>query len=172
MTEDNTDVGDPNVKQYPGPDDPDGYTKEDVTPKEGYLDLVLDLFVGFADEHRGAVWITITSNGAVLSGIAISRSEWIERLTDQLRASGYAGADQVREVFDKMQQEFVDEWNRRDSEDLTGITRGFIHLRDVRVLSTTPPTELSLWRGALADVTGWSLGSWNPPASAGDSEVE
>ena len=36
----------------------------------------------------------------------------------------------------------------------------YIHLRDVTVLAGSGrPTRLGLWRGRLADVVGWSLGS-------------
>ncbi|MDQ7876572.1 hypothetical protein Q9R08_01140 [Microbacterium sp. QXD-8] len=168
MTDDLGQPPEPEVtaKQRPLDDDPDGYTDDDLSSKDGYLDLLLSMYVGFADEGSGAIGMTLQSNGAVISGIVISRAEWIERVVDSLTASGGGQtAENLGEWYGKMQDNFLEEWNRRDAADLLGRARRFIHMRDVRVLNGAD-VNLPTWRGSLADVTGWSLGSWNPPMSA------
>lgn len=152
-------------KARPTEDDPDGYTDDDISSKDGFFDILLSLHVGFADEHRGFIGVTLQSNGAVISGIVISRDEWIERIVDSLRASGGGQtAEHLGQVYTDIQRRFLDEWNRRDEANLPGRARRFIHMRDVRILNGAE-INVPLWRGALADVTGWSLGSWNPNES-------
>ena len=165
MNEDTTELDDVTPKNMPGDDDPDGLTAADVLSKDGLLDLLLGSYVGWKDDGHGHVGLTVQSGGVVISGVVISRTEWITRLAQSLRESGTAEfADNLEASFGRIQRDLAEEWDRRDQADLLGRARRFIHMRDVRVLAT-PSVDLPLWRGALADITGWSLGSWNPPAA-------
>jgi hypothetical protein len=43
-------------------------------------------------------------------------------------------------------------------------------MKDARILlgGGDEYVQVPLWRGALADITGWSLGSWNPSPEDAD----
>ena len=162
MTDNIDETPEPDVapKSRPLDDDPDGYTDEDVSSKDGYLDLVMSAFVGFKDEKSGSIGMTVTSNGVVVSGIVIGRSEWIKRAVAQLREGGAgANADSIDEWLNFVHDGESEKWDERDAQDLLGRARRFIHMRDVRILNS-PGVNLPLWRGALKDITGWSLGSF------------
>jgi hypothetical protein len=151
--------------------DPDGYTWDDIQAKDYLLESLLDFFVGFDDEGSGAIGITVQSNGATVSGIAISRRAWIDAMKVTMDASMTGGYNEaLGTVFDKTAEHITGIYKRRDEADLPTRKRGFIHMRNVRILGGAESVELPLWRGTLEDVTGWSMGSWNPPGSAEPSE--
>lgn len=144
--------------------DPDGYTRDDISPKDWYLDTVLNFVHGFNDEHPGGiVGLTVTSNGVVVSGLAISRAEWMAGIVNQYKE---AGADEtaiyIEKVFNQAHDMVIERAKERDDADLPSRARGFLHMKDVRLGTGDVWTQVPLWRGALADITGWSLGSWNP----------
>lgn len=159
-----TPESEPEREQWTPENDPDGYTLDDISPKDWYLDTVLDFVHGFNDEHPGGiVGLTVTSNGVVVSGLAISRAEWIAGVVDQYKE---AGADQTATYIDKLfrqaQDSVIERAKHRDEADLPSRARGFLHLKDARLGAGETYTQVPLWRGALTDITGWSLGSWNP----------
>lgn len=168
MTDETTNPTDKSETAAPTPwdpeSDPDGYTREDVSPKDWYLDTVLDFVHGFNDEHPGGiVGLTVTSGGVVVSGLAISRAEWMAGVVDQYKQ---AGADQtaiyIEKVFNQAHDTVVERAKDRDEAGLPSRARGFLHMKEVRLGAGDTYTQVPLWRGALADITGWSLGSWNP----------
>lgn len=143
--------------------DPDGYTRDDVLPKDWYLKTILDMYVGINDEHTGSIGVTVTSGGAVISGIAISRKVFIERSIELMREAGAPTvADGMDTLWSTVNDQIVAEANRRDDAELPARARRFLHLRDARIWASSGPINVPLWRGALADITGWSLGSHNP----------
>lgn len=148
--------------------DPDGYTFDDVQPKDFYLETVLNFVHGLSDEHQGAVGLTVTSNGALVSGLAISRAEWIAGVVEQYKQAG-AGetAHYIESLFSEHHGDIVAEKARRSDADLPTRARGYLHMKDARIGTGTSYTEVGLWRGNLVDITGWSLGSWNPQQSRG-----
>ena len=139
--------------------DPDGYTWEDVSPKDFLLDVVLDFGIGDREEPGGSFSLTITIGGQVVSGMAISRSEWMDAVASQYEGAG--GTEYLRQVFDTMNERTVKEMDRRRAADLPRRARAFVHMRDVRIGNGDVWTQVPYWRGALADVSGWSLGSWD-----------
>lgn len=152
--------------------DPDGYTRAEVMPNDWYLDTLLDFFVGDNDDNdEGAIGITVTTAGAVVSGIAISRKAYIERSVELLRRSDTRDdlVEAVETVWNLGATQTIDEANRRRKTDLPPRARRFIHLRDARVWAPEGRMNVPLWRGTLADVTGWSLGSHNEIGAAGPS---
>lgn len=153
--------------------DPDGYTRAEVLPNDWYLDTLLSFFVGDDDSDEGAVGITVTTAGAVVSGIAISRMAYIERSLNLLRESGSREdlVAAVETVWNRGATQVVDEANRRRKADLPPRARRFIHLRDARVWAPEGSLNVPLWRGTLADVSGWSLGSHNEVGAAGPDYV-
>lgn len=140
--------------------DPDGYTREDVSPKDFLLDVLLDSTLGTREDGGGSFSLTVTLGGQVVSGTAISRGEWMDSVASQYDQAG--GGDFIRKAFDMVQGQIVEEQERREAADLPTGARGFLHMRDVRVGNGGGWADLRYWRGSLSDVTGWSLGSWSP----------
>ncbi len=144
--------------------DPDGYTREEVRPKDLLLDAVLDFTVGRREEPGGSFSLTVLVGGQVVSGMAISRGEWIDAVSTQYEQSG--GTEHLRKVFELVNDHIRTEEDRREAADLPTYARRFLHMRDVRIGTGDAWTQLPYWRGALEDVTGWSFGSWNPSTAS------
>ncbi len=68
-------------------------------------------------------------------------------------------------MFNLVNDKYLERDNERREADLPTARRDFIHMKEVHVGGASEFYALPLWRGALADVTGWSLGSWNPRVS-------
>lgn len=157
------------VKPWSEATDPDGYTRDEIVPKDWYLETILDMYVGSEDEHPGSIGITVTSAGAVVSGIAISRKAFIERSVELMREAGAPTvADGMDTLWNMAANQWVAEAKRRDEAELPSRARRFLHLRDARIWAPEGKINVPLWRGALADITGWSLGSHSP--KEGDDE--
>lgn len=62
----------------------------------------------------------------------------------------------------------IDNTVARGSGMLSSLARGFLHMTDVRLGAGDTVTQVSLWRGELSDITGWSFGCWNPKYDPGD----
>ncbi len=153
---------DDDVQPWDPDTDPDGYDYERVKRKDWYLDLALDLTFGMDDDNaEGFIGLTITSNGALVSGLAISRRAWIDATVEQYKQ---AGADEswIQKFYTEFHEDNLAEAKRRRDARLPQQARRFLHMRDVRIGTATDYVQVPLWRGALADVTGWSFGSWNP----------
>lgn len=106
-----------------------------------------------------------------MSGLAIGRDEWIKRMVDLYRGSGAPDtAGYIEELFNKVQNITVERAKERRDADLPTRARGFLHMKDVQIGTGTVTTQVPLWRGSLADITGWSLGSWNPKQSPPESD--
>lgn len=143
--------------------DPDGYTDEDVRRKDWYLDVVLTLVHGANDQRAdGLVGLTVTSSGAVVSGLAISRLEWIAGVTEQYQDTGNSeAAAAIAEMFNVFHDESISEATRRRDAELPSAARKFLHMKDVRMSMGSNFIQLPYWRGSLADITSWAMGSWN-----------
>lgn len=144
--------------------DPDGYTRDEVRSKDLLLDVVLDFAIGRREEPGGSFSLTATVGGQVVSGIAISRGEWMDGVASQYEQHG--GTEHLRKVFDMVNDRTRTEEERREAADLPTRARRFLHMRDVRVGNGDTWTQLPYWRGALEDVSGWSFGSWNPSSTS------
>ena len=144
--------------------DPDGYTVDDISPKDWYLETVLTFVHGLSDQHRGGfVGLTVISGGAVVSGLAISRAEWIASLAEQYEQAGAGDtATYLEKFFSEAHADVVTQAKRRMDAELPVRPRSFLHMKDARIGASDAYTQVPLWRGALTDISGWSLGSWNP----------
>ena len=142
--------------------DPDGYTREDVVPRDIYLDLIISMVTGEDDRREdGAIGLTMQVGGHTVSGLVISRAEWISRFTDSMAEAGDDVSKAVNRAFRHFHDQGGEERARREAAGLPAGTRAFVHMKEVRISGADGPLVVDLWRGRLADVTGWSLGSWN-----------
>ncbi|MFB9665746.1 hypothetical protein HP467_01940 [Curtobacterium albidum] len=145
--------------------DPDGYTWEDVRPHDVLLDVALNFTTGGRDDTRGgSLSLTVIVGGQVVSGVAISRRDWIDGVTAGYVQAG--GTEHLGKLYNEVHEMAVNEWTRRDDAELPARARHFLHMRDV-ILGVGPGAiKLGYWRGVLADVSGWSFDSTNLPGTA------
>lgn len=164
MTDDIPDLDfDAEVPKWDEANDPDGYTRAELAPKDWTLSHVLDFTIGPRDDDEGSVGLTVVSGGVVVSGIAISEAEHNKILLQQLRD---AGADEtaqwVGKLLDKQIALVTTKREERVAADLPYAARRFLHMRDARIYHGDSWVNAPLWRGILADVSSWSLGTHKP----------
>ncbi|WP_146185339.1 hypothetical protein [Microbacterium sp. HMWF026] len=174
MSDDTNDLDDVQVKRFDRDNDPDGYTDDDVISKDLLFDLVLSSFVGFKDEAlEGKIGVTLQCGGVTVSGLVISATVWVSAMAEQLREGGATElGDSVEKAFLALLEDQAEVWDRRDAADLSGRARRFIHMQDVKIFNGDRDVNVPLWRGALRDVSGWSLGSWNVKEESTDNSLE
>lgn len=134
------------------------YPLDVLTAKDWMLEDLVAIFSGEGDNGRNAIGLTIQSNGASVSGLLISSGEWLERIGDTFAASPAPELKILAEAWVKTLENVNALQKERDQEGLTAPARRYIHMRDVRILTGNHWMDFPLWRGCLADVTGWSLG--------------
>ncbi len=161
---------DDDVQRWDPNTDPDGYDRKRVMRKDWYLDLALDVYFSMDDDNpEGVIGLTITSNGFLVSGLAISRRAWIDATVEQHKQVG-SDVSWMEEYFNEFHEDTVAEGKRRREAGLPHQARQFFHMKDVRIGTADDYVEVPLWRGSLADVTGWTFGSWNPKQDPEASE--
>jgi len=75
------------------------------------------------------------------------------------RAGAEETATYVEQLFQEAHDAYVENSDKRRQGDLPTRARRFLHMKDVSFGNGTATTTLEFWRGSLADITGWSLGS-------------
>lgn len=96
--------------------------------------------------------ITLTTTGGTVSGNIISGKRYIDLVADQFKNSGTGPLFETMEKWAKDFTPVLEDYDKNGPY--------FIHLNNARLSvagSLTGPT--SIWRGNLAQVTGFSLGS-------------
>ncbi|MFD6276055.1 hypothetical protein ACFWFI_10880 [Streptomyces sp. NPDC060209] len=119
-------------------------------------DLQLQLLIQLLDrEQRSSLPITLALAGGVLHGDVIGHEAWKADWARSLRQVEGEGANLIAEF-----PETVDQGIRElGAGDGTTQLPRWIHLRDATlVFGGTGSLRLPLWRGRLADVSGWALG--------------
>ena len=154
------------VPKWDEENDPDGMTRKDITPKDWALDTLLHFIVGFNDDgDDGSIGLTVTCGGATVSGITISRKQWLDGMSKTFHENATGDlADNLDKVWKMYADNAIDKAKERDAANLPSRRRGFIHMRDARI-HENGGINVPFWRGNLDDVTSWSLGSHNPPGS-------
>ena len=164
-----TDDADISSDPYPKWDeatDPDGYVREDLEPKDVFLDSLLDFIVGFDEEHDGSMGMVVISNGAVVSGLVISRRAFIDANTEMLASNSDGDfAPSVKKVWDFSASLVAEIRDRRDAAKLPTRPHTFLHMKNARIHTGSSHVDVPFWRGTMQDITGWSMGSHNPPGS-------
>ncbi|TFD23542.1 hypothetical protein [Cryobacterium lyxosi] len=146
--------------------DPDGLTASDVRPKDSALDSLMDFVVGSNDEGGGVIGIALSLNGSFVSGTLIGEQNWRKGTVDIFRNNDAEPMAQGLENVLGNEAERLHEFSEsRRSAELLGLTRRFIHLKDARVYAPGVQFNSGYWRGSLADVSGWSLGSHHEATS-------
>ncbi|MBC3492705.1 gas vesicle accessory protein GvpU [Pseudomonas taiwanensis] len=115
-------------------------------------DQFLEALLSIVHNNQVTFSITLTTPGGLIRGTLISTKEYFDRFAEAF-ASAWPGEN--REVL----RTGLSQWG--EERFMEGDVDAFIHLKDAHFLngdgSYTKNSEV-LWRGRVADVSGYSLG--------------
>ncbi|MFJ9620807.1 hypothetical protein [Streptomyces sp. NPDC101181] len=122
-------------------------------------DLQLQLLIQLLDEDpRAGLPLTLTHPGGLLHGDAIGHEQWKAEWARSLRQVEGEGANLLAE-FPETVDQGVRELHAHEGDAEGARLPRWIHLRDVTLITgSMSAISLPLWRGRLADVSGWALG--------------
>ncbi|WP_328540186.1 hypothetical protein [Streptomyces sp. NBC_00344] len=136
-----------------GPAEP----QRDATPTvtEPVPDLQLQLLVRLlGEEIRSSLPVTLNVPGGVLYGELIDQEAWKADWAKSLRRLDTSGAEMMA-GFPEMVDQVMGELRGDEGQQLPR----WIHLRNATLVAgAVNSVTLPLWRGRLADVSGWALG--------------
>jgi hypothetical protein len=146
-----------------------------ITPEKGHVavhnddnavpteDWLLQDLVRLANRYDGfSVGVTITTRGGVITGSLIGVREYFReygRLWAQVMGGGELG-DQI-----------AAQWAKRGEDDMAEVINyethhyNYVHIKDARIVAGTsivPTAGGFLWRGRIAEASGFALGSLKP----------
>lgn len=127
------------------------------------LSNLLDLAFGIDDDHRdGQISLTVVTDGAVISGLAVSEDAWAEAQASDVEASSPEFAESLRIV----QKASVDVRAhqikaKKDSED-PGALRTELHFAKATIVTGGTNFVTHGMRVDLKHVSAWSLGEMVP----------
>lgn len=123
------------------------------------LDSFLQLMFGAnSDAAEGSFSLTISTDGTVVSGLAVSKSVWLEALVEQLRSGGLTAADRFGEVMDQWDETQKAINAERDRLDLWNAPHEFVHFKGASVAQGQSVDVYPLWRAEARSIDGWALG--------------
>lgn len=130
---------------------------------ESVPDLQLQMLVRLVGQDpQAALPVTLVIGGGLLYGDLISHKAWKTDWAHSLRGVDGAGAQLLERFPEQVDQAVAEKQGRPAPQRLPQ----WIHLRDATsVVGPGGPVVMPLWRGRLADVSGWSLGK--PDSSLG-----
>ncbi|GAA2975546.1 hypothetical protein [Streptomyces fulvorobeus] len=122
---------------------------------EPFPDLQLQLLIQLLDrELRSSLPITLNVPSGVLYGDIIGHEAWKAEWARTLRQVEGEAANLIAE-FPETVDQGIKEMRAGDDTQLPR----WIHLRDATlVVGSVNTVSMPLWRGRLADVSGWGLG--------------
>ncbi len=135
--------------------------------KNMLTDPILKALVNLAETEGTSITITLWVNGLVISGKVISHTEYQVAMADLVAALVFTmpqGLETLgQEKREKIQAALTSEVSHPDSDEVT-----YIHLSDVQQHVGATRLEFSniCWRGRIASVDGFFLGSIVPPKQA------
>lgn len=131
-------------------------------------DWLLQQFVSLANDGTGTFGVTLLVGGTLVSGIIIGGAEYLESLGKQFGGSIGMAEDKAAALY----KPFIDKFYSKadvaaseveDDPDEDQAPPSFIHLKNVKILHAAglvpQKQDDILWRGRLADVDGWMLGT-------------
>jgi hypothetical protein len=141
-------------------------TLDPVGPVAGG-DPILRLFASIAEQASFDLGITVSVEGALVTGVLVGQDEWL-RLLGQTMDGGESIALSLRRYLNKGLHEAVTEVIEPLNDDPQPEEYEYLHLKNARYVMgqafvPTPPTEPVLWRGRIEHISGWSWGTLSSP---------
>jgi hypothetical protein len=168
----------PTTQPFDEETDPDGYKLSEVLADDFFLDTFLSPIASAT--VRGKFGMVLNCGGVVVSGLVIGYREYVERTAELLEhaqgkspepAAGQGPSEGagLGAVITEAWTSVLDGWEKKDREredaGLMTRTPRYVHMRDARIYAGSESIDVPLWRGSVESVTGWSLGSHNPPGA-------
>ncbi|MFD5825871.1 hypothetical protein [Lentzea sp. NPDC060358] len=115
-------------------------------------DSHLRMLTGLLGKTLESFGVTVIVSGEVLSGLAISRDEWVEQWLEGVRSSGPGG-----DMFATVVEMSVEQSGVYILEDnLPGLDSPlYLHLKDVQ-MGPAGDATFSLFRVRLSEISAWS----------------
>ncbi|THA77716.1 hypothetical protein E6R60_09335 [Streptomyces sp. A0642] len=133
--------------------------EQDPTPRpsgpvvtEPVPDIQLQMLIRLiGQDPQAALPITLTLGGGFLYGDLISHQAWTAGWAHSMRRVEGSGAQLLERFPELVDQAVIDTQGQQGPQELPQ----WIHLRDA---TGSAGVIMPLWRGRLADISGWSLG--------------
>ncbi|HEX8652100.1 MAG TPA: gas vesicle accessory protein GvpU [Pyrinomonadaceae bacterium] len=144
--------------------DEQGKTNESGVEKDlSNTDVMLRIFTYLANHYGMSFSITLSVGGSLISGMIISRDEYMKSLTGSIRENISKLQDEVKEFLEvAIFEPLIQPIHYKDvAEEIADIK--YIHLNDAKVFNAGgKPIPARgggfLWRGRISSVDGFSIG--------------
>lgn len=115
------------------------------------IDPLLASYLRLVTEHNAGIDVTITANGAVLTGVLVSEDEWLKGLQEE-----------IKRTFNLSDEDTNDDGTTEQDEESEEEPEIFLHLKDGLPLAggmhIHPNASGGWWRIRARDVSAWCLG--------------
>jgi len=156
-------IGSDIAPSYDIDNDPDGLTREDLIAKDWVLDDIFDFNFGPDESAKDAHFgLTLNFSGLLVSGLAITRAAWTAGTMAGFPENASHTRDALTKVWASDDEKAREAAASRKERNLPSRTRLSVHLKDVQIYAPGGPVNAAFWRGNVSDITGWTLGSYNP----------
>ncbi|BBL58512.1 gas vesicle accessory protein GvpU [Methylomonas koyamae] len=127
-------------------------------------DWFLQNLVGFANLWGIEVGITLQVSGMLVSGTLISGDKYFEEFAAQF-SGGFKNSPELSEPFHKLISSYKKVYDVAPEEESDCPPSNFVHLRNAQFYhpgqNPLPTSQGVLWRGRVAEVGGFILGSFS-----------
>jgi len=129
-------------------------------------DPILRILARLANDVPSAeIHVTLAVGGALVSGVLVSRLAWLRLSAETMEAVAPRAGTIPAELSKTLEAQAARPSEEHGGTDAGGVTYEYLHLKDARYVAATgtmpslgaPPL---LWRGRIAQVSGWSWGSF------------
>jgi hypothetical protein len=137
-----------------------------------FSDWALEDWVVYANEYGMEIGVTLQIGGFLVSGKTASGGEFLRNMGESLSEATMGAGDKYKEIsemlknmYEKQAQNSYPQISLEESESSKKkqSTRepSFIHLKQVAIFtdSQISPIQVKYWRGKLASVDAWFLGT-------------
>lgn len=132
----------------------------DLIRKDFHLELVLDSVLGYKDEkHENSFGLSLVTSGGIISGTAHTRYAWVKGQIDRLTTAGGEGAQFLASVLQIVEGRLFGDNDDGETDDSTGLTRGYINLKNARVISGGSIVNYEWLRVDMSQIVAWNLSS-------------
>jgi hypothetical protein len=144
------------VTPYDFDNDPDGFVSDDFREEDPLLQHLLGVVPGKDGDNE--LGITVTVNGVVISGRAVSSARWQKLWTRALRESNEELGDEFNLVVPNSAKDNADMVARREAENRPIPAPFFLHLTDAEIVTGGFRRHVGLMRVQRERIDAWALG--------------